>query len=75
MKKILPTIAALMVAALTCSSANAGFIKKGVDGTKKGVRSAVGGTKKGFRTSVDGTKKGFKTSVDGTKKGLKKMHL
>jgi hypothetical protein len=75
MKKILPTVAALMIAALACSTANAGIVKKGVDGTKKGVTSAVDGTKKGVNWTVNGTKKGVKSSVNGTKKVLKKMHL
>ncbi len=75
MNKISPTIAALMVAALACSSAEAGIVHKGVEGTKKGVGSAVEGTKKGVGAAVNGTKKGFHKSVDGTKKVLKKMHL
>ncbi len=75
MKKILASFAVLMVIAITCSSANAGVVKKGVNGTKKGVNTAVNGTKKGVQWTVDGTKKGVSSSVNGTKKVLKKMHL
>jgi hypothetical protein len=75
MKKVFPTATALIVVALVCSSANAGVVKKGVDGTKKGVTSAVDGTKKGVNWTVNGTKKGVHSSVSGTKKVLKKMHL
>ncbi len=75
MKKILPGIAAVMVAALACPPNNAGVVHKGVEGTKKGVKAGVDGTKKGVKAGVDGTKKGVSWTVNGTKKGLKKMHL
>jgi hypothetical protein len=75
MKKILPAMTALMVAALTGASANAGIVQKSVDGTKKGANYVVDGTKKGYNWTANGVKKGWHGTVNGTKKGLKKMHL
>ena len=73
MKKILIATLSLAMLALISLPSQAGFVKKGVDGTKKGVGTGVSGTKKGVRTGINGTKKGVGTAVDGTKKFFKKV--
>ncbi len=74
MNKISTTIIiSTTLISLACLPAQAGFVKKGVDGTKKGVHTGVDGTKKGVGTAIGGTKKGVRTSVDGTKKFFKKI--
>jgi len=59
----------ILAIALCCQCADAGGMKKGVEGAKKGEKEAVGGTKKGAKEAVGGTKKGFKE----TKKMFKKV--
>jgi hypothetical protein len=71
MKKTCQIIFSVLLISAFCQGADAGAVKKGVQGTKKGVQEAVGGTEKGTKVAVGGTKKGVKEAVGGTKKGLK----
>ena len=71
MKKVQPIILYVAVVAIFCQCTEAGVVKKGEEGTKKGVKEAVGGTKKGVKAGVGGTEKGAKVVVGGTKKGFK----
>jgi 6-phosphogluconate dehydrogenase (decarboxylating) len=73
MNKILLTTLSLTVISSNFLSADAGVVKKGVDGTKEGVNKGVEGTKKGASVVVGGTKKGVGTVVNGTKKGINKV--
>jgi hypothetical protein len=73
MKNKLPALASLAISLLVCSSANAGVVQKGVDGTKKGFTTAVDGTKKGAGAAWNGTKKGVKWTVSAPKKLYKKI--